>query len=317
VTAGGITQAFVLGAGLGTRLRPLTDELAKPLVPIFQKPLISFAFDHLIAIGCTKLVVNTHRFAERFDETFADGIYRDQRIAFVHEPELLGTGGGVANVLPLFEAAPFIVYSGDILTDFALEPLIDAHVRDSNEVTLALRETRFAPTIALRNGRIIDIGEKFGHRGEFDFANVSIWNPKLARRIPREPGSFVPILSDAIGEGARIGGVVLNDGKWFNIGSPQEYLEVHRVIANESWKPDYLNASDDWPTRVAADARMGSSVKVSGCTAIGSRATISSGAELHDTIVWAGAQIASRTRLRNCIVRGVKTVEGDFSDTVI
>ena len=65
-----ITQAFVLGAGLGTRLRPLTDDLPKPLIPIFQKPLITFAFDHLIKAGCRKLVVNTHHRPERFTEIF-------------------------------------------------------------------------------------------------------------------------------------------------------------------------------------------------------------------------------------------------------
>ena len=61
-----IKQAFVLGAGLGTRLRPLTDELPKPLVPIFQKPLITFALDHLIDIGIEKIFINTHRLPEMF-----------------------------------------------------------------------------------------------------------------------------------------------------------------------------------------------------------------------------------------------------------
>src|SRR5213592_3649565 len=65
-----ITQAFVLGAGLGTRLRPLTEDLPKPLVPIFQKPLITFAFDHLIDLGVEKFFVNTHHRPERFAEAF-------------------------------------------------------------------------------------------------------------------------------------------------------------------------------------------------------------------------------------------------------
>ena len=312
-----ITQAFVLGAVLGMRLRALTEELPKPLVPIFQKPLITFAFDHLIDIGCDKLIVNTHPLWHRFGEAFPSGGYGGVAITFVHEPELLGTGGGVANVLAQFGNDPFIVYSGDILTDFALITLIEAHFRDGNEVTLALRETRFAPSIALRDDRVIDVGEKFGHRGDYDFANVSIWNPTLARRISREPGSFVPVLSDAIGEGARVGGVVANDGKWFNIGSPREYLEVHRVIANESWRPRYLNAAGEWPIKLAADAQIDATAKIFGCSAVGAAATVASEAQLHDTIVWAGAQIASRTRLRNCIVRRGKTAEGNLSDTVI
>jgi NDP-sugar pyrophosphorylase family protein len=317
VNAGAIRQAFVLGAGLGTRLQPLTDDLPKPLVPIFQKPLITFAFDHLISIGCTKLIVNTHRLAEEFGTAFPDKTYRDLPITFVHEPELLGTGGGIANVLSMFGDEPFLVYSGDVLTDFALAPLMETHGRDGNDVTLALRETRFAPSIAFRDGRVIDIGEKLGHRGEYDFANVSVWTPHFARRIARAPGSFIPVVTDAIGEGGRIGAAVVNDGKWFNIGSPREYLEVHRVIANESWRPGYLDSECEWPIRIAADARIDSSAKICGSSVVGPAARIGAAAELQDTIVWAGAQIASRTRLRNCIVRRGKTIDGDFSDTVI
>ena len=71
-----ITQAFVLGAGLGTRLRPLTEDLPKPLIPIFQKPLITFALDHLIAAGVESFVINTHHRAPAFQELFAQSSYR-------------------------------------------------------------------------------------------------------------------------------------------------------------------------------------------------------------------------------------------------
>src|SRR3954469_8725101 len=93
-----ITQAFVLGAGLGTRLKPLTDDLPKPLVPIFQKPLITFAFDHLIASGVQEFIVNTHHLPERFAETFPETHYRGIPITFVHEAIRLETGGGIKNV---------------------------------------------------------------------------------------------------------------------------------------------------------------------------------------------------------------------------
>ena len=88
-------QAFVLGAGLGLRLRPLTEHLPKPLVPIYQKPLITFSFDHLIAAGCETFVVNTHPHPERFSEFFPTTTYRNRPIRLLHEPELLGTGGGI------------------------------------------------------------------------------------------------------------------------------------------------------------------------------------------------------------------------------
>src|SRR5207244_2955560 len=68
-----ITQAFVLGAGLGTRLRPLTDDLPKPLIPIFQKPLITFALDHLLSLGVESFIINTHHRPEKFADVFGRG----------------------------------------------------------------------------------------------------------------------------------------------------------------------------------------------------------------------------------------------------
>src|SRR3954469_15465050 len=109
-----LTQAFVLGAGLGTRLRPLTDDIPKPLMPIFHKPMITFALDHLLECGVRNFVINTHHLAEQFQQTFASGEYAGASVKLVHEPVLLETGGGIKNAQPLLAPAPFIVYSGDI-----------------------------------------------------------------------------------------------------------------------------------------------------------------------------------------------------------
>src|SRR6266513_104858 len=111
-----ITQAFVLAAGLGTRLRPLTDELPKPLVPIFQKPLITFALDHLIATGVQRFVINTHRLPHWFVRQFAETNYRVYSVYLVKEPKLLETGGGITNAKPLLPDGDYLTYSGDILT---------------------------------------------------------------------------------------------------------------------------------------------------------------------------------------------------------
>src|SRR5437870_11941031 len=90
-----ITQAFVLGAGLGTRLRPLTEYLPKPLIPIFQKPLVTFALDHLIDVGVNRFVINTHRHPELFQHFFAAREYAGFSTTLVHEPDLLESGGGI------------------------------------------------------------------------------------------------------------------------------------------------------------------------------------------------------------------------------
>jgi UTP-glucose-1-phosphate uridylyltransferase len=116
-----IGTAFVLGAGLGTRLRPLTEERPKPLVPLVHKPLITFAFDHLHAVGVRRFVVNTHHRPQTYDAILngknGRAEYRGCEVVFRHEPELLDTGGGIGNIRDLVGNEPFLVHNGDVLAD--------------------------------------------------------------------------------------------------------------------------------------------------------------------------------------------------------
>lgn len=170
-----VRTAFVMGAGLGSRLRPLTDSRPKPLVPIFNKPLVTFALDHLLAVGVERFVINTHHLAERWTDFFPNSTYRGAKIDFVFEPELLETGGGIANAAPFLGDEPFLVYSGDVLTDVDLGRLLAEHFASENAVTVGLRQTGLSEAIACRDGRIVDFKGRHGEAGEYDFANVSVW----------------------------------------------------------------------------------------------------------------------------------------------
>lgn len=309
-----ITRAFVLGAGLGLRMRPLSEVLPKPLIPIFQKPLITFALDHLIAAGVESFVINAHHLAPAFQELFSTGSYRGHPVQLVYEPQILGTGGGIKNVQHLLGKAPFFSYSGDLLTDIPLQPLMAEHLRAGNDVTIAVRDQGLRSDVALEDGRVVDIANRYGREGRFDYAGIAIWSPATFDRIP--PGqsvSFIPVLAEWIGQGGKIGGVPSNDAKWFNIGSRREYLAVHRTIQEEKWKPDYVTAPE-WPVSVSPDAQVDSTARLSGFYSIGAGCQIGAEAMLEDTILWPGAQIASRSHLRNCIVRSQRKAEGHLSD---
>jgi mannose-1-phosphate guanylyltransferase len=309
-----ITQAFVLAAGLGTRLRPLTDEVPKPLIPIFQKPLVTFALDHLINAGVNRFVINTHRHPELFQTFFARHEYAGFPVALVHEPDLLETGGGIKNAEAHLDRDPFVTYSGDILTDVNLQPLIEEHFRRGNDVTLALRRTGLASGVALRDHRVVDIANRRGIPGNFDFANIAVWNSAIFRRIlPHKKISFIPILGEWISHGARIGGVIMNDGKWCNISSRAEYLEVHRTILRENWKPHFVE-THKWPERVSSSAVIDPTAQLHGCTVIGQNCRVGAEAILDDTILWPDAEIASQSRLEACIVRSRKKVSGAHRD---
>ena len=308
-----IKQAFVLGAGLGTRLRPLTEELPKPLVPIFQKPLITFALDHLIDLEIHKIFINTHRLPETFAAAFPGNRYSGRDVTFVNEPVLLETGGGIKNIESQLGSEPFITYSGDVLTDVPLQPLIDEHFTRGNDVTLALRQTHLGSAIALRDGRIVDISGRRGISGTFDFANIAVWNSAIFGRIPAgKKISFIPVLDEWISDGGKIGGIVLDKGKWFNLGSRAEYFDVHWAVLG-GWEPAYIKEMD-WAAQVHPSAVIDPTATISGCSVVGKDCRVAGGAALEDTIVWPGSQIASNARLFGCIVRARKTATGTHRD---
>jgi len=177
-----------------------------------------------------------------------------------------------------------------------------------------LRHTGLAAAVALRDQRVVDISNRYGVAGNVDFANIAVWNSPIFQRIPAgKKISFIPIIGDWIGQGARIGGVVMNDGKWFNISSRPEYLEVHRTILRENWKPGFVKTRE-WPERIANSAIVDPSAQLRGCTVVGRNCRVGADAILEDTILWPDAEIASQSRLEACIVRSRKKVTGIHRD---
>ena len=316
-----ISQAFVLGAGLGTRLRPLTEQLPKPLVPIFQKPLITFAFDHLIDAGCQKFCVNTHHQPERFDEAFPEKCYGGKPLEFRHEPVLLETAGGIANVADLLGDEPFLVYNADILSDLPLAPLLEEHARADNIVTLALRSVAGPQHIAFdrESRKVVDIRNMLGTNrpDEFVFTGIYAVQPQFQRWL--EPGakrSVIPAFLEMIRRGAKLGGVIIDDGHWWDVGTRAAYMQLHRDLPTFDF-PRYLVPDPAWRDRVHESATVDEGAELRGCSVAGAHAKIGAGAILEDTIVWPGAEIASRSDLRNCIVRANQKAEGTLRDTDI
>ena len=307
---GTIRTAFVLAAGLGTRLHPLTLVRPKPLIPIFGKPLITFALDHLSAVGVESFVINTHHLAGQFERLFRENSYCGRDLRLVYEPVLLETGGGIKNAQSWIGNDPFIVYSGDILTDVDIESLIEEHFHQENDVTLALRKTGLAAGVALSaDRRVTAIGSTPG-QANYDFANISVWNPGIFERIPSgKKISFVPILVDWLKAGGRIGGVVLNDGDWFNIGSREDYLSVHRAISERSWKPRFRKTSD-WPLRVSREASIAETAHLSGSVSVGAGCVVEDDAIIEDSVLWENARIKSHAILRSCVVAGSLVISG-------
>lgn len=302
-----IAQAFVLGAGLGTRLKRLTQALPKPLVPVAGKPLITYAFDHLLDAGVGRIVVNTHHCAEAYGRVFPNDTYRNASLNFRHEPVLLETGGGIKNVEDLLGGAPFLVYNGDILSTLPLQPAIAHHFAAGNEVTLVLRshggplQVAFDPASA----RVLDIGHRLGRApGTHLFTGIYVVSPAFLRRLPREKASVIPAFLEMIEQGAALGAIVIDEGGWWDLGNRESYLEVHRA----------LRAADPAACWVHPSAEIDPTARLTGATCIGAGAKIGPAAHLHDCILWEGTVIAQQSTLTRCIVTANQSAGGIHTD---
>ena len=227
-------RAFVLGAGLGLRLRPLTDKTPKPLLPVGRRPLVTHGLDHLHGVGVRQVVINTHHAADRWQEAFPGGKYRGMELVFRHESVLLDTGGGLKNVEDFLAGnEPFFMYNGDILTTLPLRTALEHHRRSGNLATLVVRSSGSPRHIALGpDGCIVDIRGMLGtgQAGAYLFTGIHLIEPRIFAEIPRvEIQSIIAIYLDLIRRGHRIGGVVLDQGEWSDLGTPEEYERINRL----------------------------------------------------------------------------------------
>lgn len=304
-----ISNAFVLGAGLGTRLKSLTAHRPKPLIPVANRPLITYAFDHLLGSGVERFVVNTHWRAEAYARAFPDLQYRGSALTFREEqPEVLETAGGIWNVRDLLGACPFIVYNGDILSDLPLDVAFREHFDRGNEVTMILRSHGGPLQVACApgSGRITDIGGRVNPAAvpRFLFTGIYLVNPDFIARIPAMTKiSVVPIFCEMIRTGEKLGGIVIDEGHWWDLGSREHYLAVHHDLATSQSSP--------W---IAAGAQVEAGVQFAGATAIGQGARIGAGAVLRDCLVWDDAEVAPGAHLERCIVTTGARADGRHVD---
>ena len=303
-----LTDAFVLGAGLGTRLKRLTQARPKPLIPVAGTPLITFAFDHLLGVGVERIVVNTHHCADVYGRAFPDNAYRHAALTFRHEPVLLETGGGIKNVEDLLGNAPFLVYNGDILSTLPLEAVLAHHFAADNEVTLVLRshggplQVAFDPATA----RVLDIGHRLERApGTHLFTGIYVVNPAFLHRLKLEKLSVIPAFLEMITQGAALGAVVIAEGGWWDLGTREHYLEVHRT----------LRAADPAACWVHPTAQVHPTARLTGATCVGAGAKIGPSAHLHDCILWEGTTIAPESALTRCILTENQSACGIHTDT--
>lgn len=309
-------HAFVLGAGKGTRLKTLTATLPKPLIPIHQKPLISYAFDHLIASGYGRFMVNTHHLPDAFSPVFPGDAYRDCPLDFRCEPQLLETGGGIANIADWLPGdQSFMVYNGDILSDMDLVPAIEAHENSSNLATLVLRSKGEALQVALEasTGQIRDIRNILETKSPslYQFTGIYLLRPAFLDLLT--PGKKESVITAFLGLISRnsLGGSVIDDGIWSDLGTRGSYLRASAALSTNGF-PKYGKQPDQ--QRIHPEANIHPGAHICPLSSIGRGCTVGPGSRIDNSILWPDSHAAANASLRNTIVRNGKTANGTLVD---
>jgi len=224
--------AFILGAGLGIRLRPLTDSCPKPLLPINGRPIVTYAMDHLLGIGVDRFIVNTHHCPQVYGSAFPNALWRGVPILFRHEPVLLDTAGGLKNIEDLLgEDEIIICYNGDIITNLPLNPLLSAMDRDRAEAMLILRSSGPLLNVNItETGEICDLRHVLGRKGAQSCLFTGIYAVRTSFLAQLEAGKIESVidvfLRRIVDQPGAVRGVIVDQGQWDDIGSVETYERV-------------------------------------------------------------------------------------------
>lgn len=302
-------RALVLAAGLGTRLRPLTELVPKPLLPVTGVPILGHTLAQLAAAGCEAVAVNLHHLGGQIRQRFGDSI-AGIPITWSAEPELLGTLGAFGPLREFFAPADLVLLvNGDSLCRWPLRRLVRRHLASGAKATLLLASrpdpARFGGGVGIdREGRILSFwpGDPPDPRTRGEvvrrhvFAGAHVFAPDLLKGVGPQKADivrncYVPLLD----RGATLQSLI-TPRRWHDLGTPQRYLEAVIDQARAGW-PERL-----WRRAwISPEAAVGSRAKVR-TSAVEAGAQVGEGARVERSVLLPGARVGAGSVVRESIL---------------
>jgi mannose-1-phosphate guanylyltransferase len=295
-----IRDALILTAGLGTRLRPLTDVRAKPAIPVAGEPMIRWIIRRLVSRDVTDLVMNLHHRPESITSVVGDGSDLGARVRYSWEqPVVLGSAGGPRLALPLAGADPIFIINGDTLTDVDLTALADEHEESGAVATLALVPNHHFDRYG---GVLLDAERRvtgFVHRGpsaqgSYHYIGVQVARADAFAAVrPGEVAQSIGGIYDAI-VAERPGAIrgFVSDADFWDVGTVADYWQTSRAFAGKHPGDGAMAAR---PSRIDPTARV------------------------TDSILWDDVEIGARAVIEKCILTDGVRIPADaaYRDTIL
>ena len=306
-------RSMVMAAGLGTRLRPLTYEVPKPMVPVANRPVMEHILRLLARQGFREVIANLHWFPETIERHFGDGSAAGLELSFLREPELTGTAGGVRAVSDFLtaESGPFLVMAGDALSDLDLEALVAAHAANGGIATLATTRaanvSELGVVVTDADGRVQGFQEKPDPAEALsDLVNCMIYvlEPEIFEYFPEsDPVDFALDVFPRLLEHDVPFHVHVADAYWNDVGSLPEYLQgnLDAVAGAVTVEPagELLNGGPDGDS----PAGQAGGWELVGTALVGPGAEIAAGARIEGpAVIGADARVGERAQVRESVL---------------
>ncbi|ACE85574.1 N-acetylmuramate alpha-1-phosphate uridylyltransferase MurU [Cellvibrio japonicus] len=226
-------KAMILAAGLGQRMRPLTNHLPKPMLPLGGKPLLDYHLEKLPAAGITQVIINLAYLGDKIRAYVGDGQRYGLEVIYSEEPEPLETGGALLKALPLLGESPFLLINGDVWCDLDLRQFSQHRLRETQMGHLLLiPNPDFHPRgdFALGAQQYLLPDPQQQHPWRYTFAGISLLRPELIATYPHRRHKFplVEVLRHAIDRGQLSAEV--HTGQWSDIGTPERLHALEQQL---------------------------------------------------------------------------------------
>lgn len=299
-------KGMILAAGFGTRFRPATHEIPKPLIPLCNRPLVGWALEAMLAAGTTRVVVNLHHLGDPLEAYLREHYGSRCDFFFSREEEILGTGGGIRRVRAQLDGSePFLLANGDTVQLPPFRALYDVCRGSGVLAALLLRHPpandRF--TKVFFDGRRVT-GFGSGSGDALMFAGAHAISPAIFDLLPdREfSGLTEDVYAPAAARGTPPLAGIVYDGPWFDIGTPSRYMEatgsvLRMMLEGRIPVPDGSRATED--SIVSSSASIGGAVVSS---VVGERAVVDGGARAERSVLWEGAAVRAGARVSDAII---------------
>ena len=319
-------KAMILAAGFGTRLRPLTNKVPKPMVPILNRPILEHTIHLLRTHGICDIVVNLHHLPAMITDFFSDGKEFGVNLHWSHEPEILGTAGGIKQAQQWLDGESFLVINSDVVVEIDLSKVLAFHKAKGSALTLVVREgdspEQCDPIEVDENDRIVHIVGASSMNMPDDttrvlFTGIQVMEPEIFDRIPENKfyGTTTDVFPGMLADELPMF-VTWHHGYWKDIGTIQSYLDVHQDLLDgrmEGGLPiennNPANGHLTQPVLIGKNCRIADTAKIGPYAVLGDNCTVGDHAVIEHSICWNDVTLGKGSHLRQSVLGNGVTVK--------